>query len=104
MSSQHISDIYEDAVSISQVRRDIGVLLQKLKKEGEVKVLRGQNVLFIAVDPEEFEKQRANQTAKSKIAKYYSKMRQKHKTSLSSFVVRDRERMKKKHYYATGNS
>jgi hypothetical protein len=101
MQTQHISEIYKDAVSITQVRRDIGVLLDKLDKEPEVKVLKGQKVLFVATSPKNAIKQKA---ARKEAVDYFAYLRKKHKSPLSDIVIRDRDRMRTKTYYATNSA
>lgn len=98
MQKQYISDIYPDTISITQVRRDIGALLEKLDKEAEVKVLRGQEVLFIASSPI------AKSTKKSKkaAADYFLSLKKKHKGNLSKLIIEEREKMRKKAYYENG--
>lgn len=93
MQKQYISDIYPDTISITQVRRDIGALLEKLDKEEEVKVLRGQEVLFIATSSA------GKSTKKSKreaAANYFLSLKKKHKGSLSKLIIEEREKMRKK--------
>ena len=99
MNKRHISQIYSDAISITQVRRNIGILLTKLVTEKEVKVLRGQEVLFIASSPEIENKKKA---AKQQVKAFFSSLREKHHTSLSEQIISEREKMTSKTYYEKG--
>lgn len=103
MQKQYISDIYPDTISITQVRRDIGALLEKLDKEEEVKVLRGQEVLFIASSPadkqvKKSKKQKGSLTRREKAAEYFFSLK-KPTISLSKYIIEERDRMRRKSYY-----
>lgn len=103
MQKQYISDIYPDTISITQVRRDIGALLDKLAREEEVKVLRGQEVLFIASSPASKQakiskKQKESLSRREKAAEYFFSLK-KPTISLSKYIIKERDKMRKKSYY-----
>lgn len=105
MQLQSISDQIPNVISITQVREDIDVLTKALNEFGKVRVLRGQKVLFDAIDPEFEEKRR------ERIKKAVAKIREiarNHKTkpgeiSGSEWIIRERDRMRTPGYYAEHN-
>jgi hypothetical protein len=101
MQTQHISDIYPNVISITSIREDIHNLLGLLERYPEVKVLRGQKVLFNAVRPG-IEK---NQFEKIKKAAAYFKTAagikgRKTKISATEWLIVDREKMRLNKYYS----
>ena len=102
MRTQHISEIYPNVISITQIRQDIDSLIQLLEKFPEVKVLRGQRILFTAVRPEESTKV-LNQikTSMSFFDRVSSKYAHKGTPSASEWVSNEREKMKQTKYYGT---
>lgn len=105
MQLQSISSQSPNVISITQVREDIDVLTKALKEFGRVRVLRGQKVLFDAIDPEFEEKRRTRiKKAAEDIRKFADLMAKKHprkpgEKSLSQFVIDERDRMRNPNYY-----
>lgn len=105
MQLQSLSDQFPNVVSITQVREDIDVLTKALKAFGKVRVLRGQKVLFDAVDPE-FEEKRRERVKKAVVQ--MRSMAQKYKSkrgemSGTEWIIRERDRMRTKEYYDEHN-
>lgn len=105
MKLQSISNKVSNVVSITQVREDIDVLTKALNEFGKVRVLRGQKVLFDAIDPEFEEKRRerikiAVAQMRSMAKKYKSK---RDEISGSEWIIRERDRMRTKKYYDEHN-
>ena len=102
MQLQPISNQPSDVISITQIRQDIDVLTDALDKFGKVRVLRGQKVLFDAIDPEFEEKKRAKiKNAAEKIMKFAKNNKSKtKKMSGSEWLIRERDRMRTPEYYA----
>lgn len=99
MQLQSISDQTPNVISITQVREDIDVLTRALNEFGKVRVLRGQKVLFDAVDPD-FEKKRRDRIKRAaenirKIAKEMAKKypRKSEERSLSQILIEERDKM-----------
>ena len=105
MQTQHISDIYPNTISITQIRQDIDALTDLLEKYPEVKVLRGQYVLFHAVRPAAHtSKQQQIQEAAAffkSIAKKYPV--KKGEMSATTWLIRERDKMRTKEYYDEHN-
>lgn len=105
MQLQSISDQFPNVISITQVREDIDVLTKALDEFGKVRVLRGQKVLFDAIDPEfETKRQAKIKAAVARIREFTKK----HKTksgeiSGSEWIIRERDRMRTPEYYAEHN-
>lgn len=105
MQLQSISSRFPNVISITQVREDIDVLTKALNEFGKVRVLRGQKILFDAIDPEFEEKRRerikrAIAQMRSMAKKYKSK---KGKMSATEWLIRERDRMRTKEYYDDHN-
>ena len=105
MQTQHITDAIPNVISITQIRQDIDSLTDLLEKYPEVKVLRGQSILFHAVRPAaQFSKQQQRQEAaaffKSVAEKYKAK---KGEMSATEWLIRERDRMRTKVYYDEHN-
>lgn len=105
MSAQHISDIYPNVISITKIRKDIDALMDLLEKYPEVKVLRGQDVIFRAVRPEnKADRKRKISEAIAFMDVIKNKYRRiKDKISASEWVIRERDRVRTKEYYAEHN-
>lgn len=105
MQTQHISDIYPNAISITQVRQDIDALTDLLEKYPEVKVLRGQSILFNAVRPDvhttKQEKVKEAVAFFKNVAKKYKA--KKGELSATEWLIRERDRMRTKAYYDEHN-
>lgn len=100
MQTQHISDIYPNIISITSIREDIHNLLGLLDKYPEVKVLRGQKVLFNATRPDTGK----DQLEKIKMAAAYFKTAagikgRKTKVSATEWLIADRDKIRSKKYY-----
>lgn len=100
MQLQPISDQIPNVISITQVRQDIDVLTKALAAFGKVRVLRGQKVLFDAIDPDFEEKRRdrikravenIQESAKEMAKKYPRKPGEK---SLSQILIEERDKMR----------
>lgn len=107
MQTQHISDIYPNIISITEIRKDIDSLMGLLKKYPEVKVLRGQNIVFKVVRANPITKSERKQRIK-KAAAFFKNMRKKYKTkpgelSATEWLIRERDRMHTKEYYEEHN-
>lgn len=99
MQTQNISDSH--SISITQVRKDIDILMNLLDKQGEVNILKGRKILFKAVDPD-FEAKR--QTRIKRAVKNIRKFAKKHKPRpgekpLSQWIIEERDRMQSPKYY-----
>lgn len=99
MQLQSISSQSPNVISITQVREDIDILTKALNKFGKVRVLRGQKVLFDAIDPEFEAKKQAKigravenirRLAKQMAMKYPRKPGEK---SLSQILIEERDKM-----------
>lgn len=105
MQTQHISDIYPNVISITKIRKDIDALMDLLEKYSEVKVLRGQDVIFRAIRPEtKADRRRKISEAiafMDEIKKKYR--RKKGELSASERVIRERDILRMKEYYAEHN-
>ena len=105
MQTQHISDIYPNVISITKIRKDIDALMDLLDKYSEVKVLRGQDVVFRVIRPET----KADRRSKiSEAIAFMDEMKKKYKRkkgelSASQWVIRERDRLRTKEYYAQHN-
>ena len=105
MQTQHITDAIPNVISITQIRQDIDSLTDLLEKYPEVKVLRGQSILFHAVRPEAHtSKQKQRQEA----AEFFRSVAKKHKVkkgemSATEWLIRERDRMRTKEYYEEHN-
>lgn len=105
MQLQSLSSQSPNVVSITQIRQDIDILTKALNEFGRVRVLRGQKVLFDAIDPQFEEKRR------ERIKKAVAQMRlmaQKYKgrkgeMSATEWLIRERDRMRTKKYYDEHN-
>ncbi len=100
MQLQSICDQPSNTISITQIRQDIDTLTQALNKFGKVRVLRGQKVLFDAVDPD-FEakrKARISQAAENirRLANETTKKspRKPGQKSLSEILTEERDKMR----------
>lgn len=105
MQLQSISDQFPNVISITQVREDIDVLTKALAEFGKVRVLRGQKVLFDAVDPD-FEAKRRERIKKAvaSIKEFAKKHKAKRgEMSGSEWIIRERDRMRTPEYYAEHN-
>jgi hypothetical protein len=91
-------------ISITQLRRDIDILNKVLEREKEALVMRNQNLLFVAITPEKYQKLQGekenSQTIKAAVAtierirSHFSGAKK--TTSVSEYVSRMRdERVKK---------
>jgi len=105
MQLQSISSQFPNVISITQVREDIDVLTKALNEFGRVRVLRGQKILFDAIDPEFEEKRRerikrAVAQMRSMTKKYKSK---KGEMSATEWLIKERDRMRTKAYYDDHN-
>lgn len=101
MQLQSISSQSPNVISITQVREDIDVLTKALAEFGRVRVLRGQKILFDAIDPEFEEKRR--ESVKRAVAQMMT-MAKKYKgkkgeISGTEWIIRERDRMRTKKYY-----
>ena len=105
MQLQAISRQVPNVISITQIRQDIDILTKALNEFGKVRVLRGQKVLFDAIDPE-FEEKRRERVKKAVVQmrsmaqKYKSK---KGEMSGTEWIIRERDRMRTKEYYDEHN-
>lgn len=105
MQLQSISSQSPNVISITQVREDIDVLTKALDEFGRVRVLRGQKVLFDAIDPEFEEKRRGRiKKAVDDIRKFAKLMAKKYprkpgEKSLSQFIIDERDRMRDPAHY-----
>lgn len=100
MQTQHISDIYPNIISITSIREDIHNLLGLLEKYPEVKVLRGQKVLFNVTRPD----MERNQFEKIKKAAAYFKTAvgvrgRETKVSATEWLIADRDKIRSEKYY-----
>lgn len=88
-------------VSITQVRRDIGVLNRILEKEGMAVVMKNQKVMFIATKPEKYKQVKTYRRKEGleKVSKFMDAMRAKYKSDkelASDYIIKMRdERVKK---------
>lgn len=102
MQTQYLSEVYPNIISISKVREDIHALLNLLEKYPEVKVLRGQRILFTAVRHQDTiqDKDRVQKAVAffDRISKKYRS--KKTKIPASEWVIADREKRRKPSYYA----
>ena len=105
MQLQSISDQIPNVISITQVREDIDVLTRALNEFGKVRVLRGQKVLFDAVDPDfEVKRRERIKAAAARIREFAKKYKSKKgEISGSEWIIRERDRMKTPEYYAKHN-
>ncbi len=105
MQTQHISDVIPNVISITQVRKDIDALTDLLEKYPEVKVLRGQSILFNAVRPvgetPKSQKRKAAVEFFQTVAKKYPL--KKGELSATAWLIRERDRMRTKEYYEEHN-
>ena len=101
MQLQSISNQVPNVISITQVREDIDVLTKALNEFGKVRVLRGQKVLFDAVDPEFEEKRRKRiKKAVAGIKEFAQKNKPKPgEKPLSQWLIEERDRMRDPKYY-----
>ncbi len=105
MQIQHITDAIPNVISITRIRQDIDSLTSLLEKYPEVKVLKGQSVLFHAVRPS------ATPTRQEKMkeaAAFFKTIAKKYKgrkgeISATEWLIRERDRMRTKAYYDEHN-
>lgn len=95
MQSRSISDDYPNVISITRVREDIDALTKLLEKYRQVRVLRGQEILFNAVRPEtEEEKQQKIRTAVATINQIRNSFKFKRgNKKLSDIVIKERDKI-----------
>ncbi len=105
MQLQSISDQTPNVISITQVREDIDILTKALNEFGRVRVLRGQKVLFDAVDPS-FEEKRRERIKKAVAQIRFVAQKYKNKKgsiSATEWLIKERDRMRTKKYYEDRN-
>ncbi len=105
MQTQHITDAIPNVISITQIRQDIDALTDLLEKYPEVKVLRGQSILFHAVRPVA---QISKQEKRKEAVAFFKSIAKKYKTrkgemSATAWLIRERDRMRTKAYYEEHN-
>lgn len=90
-------------ISISQLRRDIDVLEQVLASEEEALVMRNQNLLFVALTPEKYQRLQNIQEHKSgvkeavlAIGRIRNQFGQARKTLVSDYISQMREKRVKR--------
>lgn len=105
MQTQHISELYPNVISITQIRKDIDSLTKLLGKYSRIKVLRGQEVAFEVVRPETKEERLSRvRNAVDGIRKIATEMgRKRLKKSLTQLVIEERDLMQTKKYYEEHN-
>lgn len=59
-----LRDASKKTVSISEVRKDIDVLMDSLKSEGKVYVTKNNEVMFVVTGPEEYEREDKDRRAR----------------------------------------
>lgn len=99
MQTQNISDPH--SISITQVRKDIDILVNLLNKQGEVNILKGRKILFKAIDPN-FEAKR--QARIKKAVEGIREFAKRHKPKpgekpLSQWLIEERDKMRSPKYY-----
>lgn len=101
MQLQSVSNQSPNVISITQVREDIDVLTKALDRFGKVRVLRGQKVLFDAIDPGFEEKRRERiKNAVASIKEFAQKNKPKPgEKQLSQWLIEERDKMKDPKYY-----
>ena len=90
-------------ISITQLRRDIGILEKVLTREDEALVMRNQSLMFVAIKPERYQRlqddQKENQTIERAVA-VIGRIREGGKKfrriSVSDYVSKTREQRIKK--------
>lgn len=101
MQLQSINQQLPNSIPISKIRQDIDALTDLLAVYPVVNVLRGQKILFKAVDPV-FE-ERGNKkirTAAVKIREFSKNYQSKKRTvSGSKWIINEREKIRKPAYY-----
>lgn len=101
MQAQHISDLYPNMISITEFRRDIDVLLDLLQKYPEVRVLRGQKILFNITRPGNGQAKRDKIAAAAEYFQTASRqLKSANKVSAADWLIKEREKMRSKRYYS----